>query len=87
VTPNSNLFDEVEVTMSGLAGDLTLRFSDLVDEGTKTATMRTAPGLYVVQSAPPPITASHTVDSMYNVTAGLVDTCGDHGCVFIRRHD
>jgi hypothetical protein len=23
----------------------------------------------------------------YNVTAGLVDTCGDHGCVFIRRHD
>ncbi len=23
----------------------------------------------------------------YNVTAGLVDKGGEHGCVFIRRHD
>ncbi len=24
---------------------------------------------------------------VYNVTTGLVDTGGEHGCVFIRRHD
>ena len=44
MTPNSKLFQELDVNMSGMDGDVELNFSSLVDEGTRTGTMRTGPG-------------------------------------------
>ena len=43
VTPNSKLFHELDVNVSVLTGDVELNFSSLVDEGTKTDTIRTGP--------------------------------------------
>jgi hypothetical protein len=44
VTPTSKLYRELDVNMSGMDGDVELNFSSLVDEGTRTGTMRTGPG-------------------------------------------
>jgi hypothetical protein len=44
VTPNSTLFQELDVNVPGMDGHVELNFSFLVDEGTKTGTIRTGPG-------------------------------------------
>ena len=54
VTPNSKLFQELDVNVPGLAGDVELNFSSLVDEGKKTGTIRTGPGSIQCGTHSPP---------------------------------
>ena len=72
VTPNSKLFQVVD--MSDMDGDVDLNFSSLVDEGTKTVTMWTVPGVIYGTLSPPSSSRSCSCDVcahshiVYNVT-------------------
>ena len=74
VTPNSKLFQELDVNMSGMDDDVELNVSSLVDEGTKTVTMWTVPGVIYGTLSPPSSSRSCSCDVcahshiFYNVT-------------------
>ena len=75
VKPNSRLAQELDVCMPGMEGDVDLNFSSLVEDGTKTGTLRTGHDAISGKLYPPLPLPAHSCVQITRVTCSRKFLC------------